>query len=550
MYWRPSPKVIKLNEVDLIESSRNESKEHKDFIKRISQKDFANVSVLALTGDQLIKQEQYASIKSVFKRDFGSTDPKTIKVLVFPAIGADGKQEDYNGPGKSFSLFFINANGTNYITSNGVSSHSARASYFNLVAGSNACQVVEDNYVIAGHCDDNLIFKIPWKKEWGDGLPASHDVNGFNTLYNAIQQQNQVPTTNTQDPPPMITLFYSIDSKPQAITLTENNTVHDVVQRIKQKTKASDIKIIYNAQELKDNDTRTLLDVPISNNATLTVTQIKQNINDTQQNQNQFLLKHNYDNSLDITQKGSNATISDNQAPQNNTNINNSISSSSVNYNPLKGRPTYPDTKFLSKLQLQQMRNASGYYTQNRNPNYLSSIIANNPYHKRYYNAHLKGKRRNPNSFRYPNVPLQYNKQPIALQNSIVMSAQPQNTNILNQNQVIPSNQNISYTNPPFNIKLNTSVRPPQYGPVPAQTHVAPVPVRVPTFFASRQQRTNNPPERYKLEKANGPIDPMRRYRMFDGYGFLYSQKPIKTWPSERGLQMWTDDPTAYYRFQ
>lgn len=86
--------------------------------------------------------------------------------------------------------------------------------------------------------------------------------------------------------------------------------------------------------------------------------------------------------------------------------------------------------------------------------------------------------------------------------------------------------------------------------PVPAQTHVAPVPVRVPTFFASRQQRTNNPPERYKLEKANGPIDPMRRYRMFDGYGFLYSQKPIKTWPSERGLQMWTDDPTAYYRFQ
>ena len=286
-----SPKNIRLRDIDQIKSSRSDENPEiqRRFIKGLGKQPRPNIKIQALTLDRV--EEHYPKIKGLFDAPNNPLDPKgkavapkDIKVLVFPAIGTDGRWDHCrDGTYESFPVFFINFNDENLITTIGIRGHGTRHKYFDIVAGSSDHQIVEDDYVIAGHQLDNLIFKIPWEKKiWGDGLPASTDVNGFNKLYGEIKkQQNQMTTvsnhqTPTNNQPQRITLNCNIDGKKRNITLAAKSTVGDLVQYIKQKTGGAKIQVIHNALELKEGDARTLMKAGIQPGASLTVNTINQ----------------------------------------------------------------------------------------------------------------------------------------------------------------------------------------------------------------------------------------------------------------------------------
>lgn len=320
MSLNQKPNIIKLTDVDQIKSTSTNGvpETQKEFIKKLGQQNLTNDNVQALTLDQV--EAQYPGMKGMYDNHIKpqliknkvEVDSKDIKVLVFPAIGIDDNWDGcQKGSCESFPLFFTNFNGENQIISNGTSSHGPRPTYFNLVTSSNACQVVENNYVIAGHCGDNLIFKIPWKQEWGkNGLPESKDVNGFNRLYEKIkQQQNQTaninnnPTfnqmtqkniTTTVSPAinvnttaiptvPKIAINVEYGGVKHMIVINSNKTMSDLRREIGETVGKQNFELTYNAIKLNMDDNRQLSSVfPGQCMVNLTVNNAVQ----TQQNQN------------------------------------------------------------------------------------------------------------------------------------------------------------------------------------------------------------------------------------------------------------------------
>ena len=161
-----------------------------------SVKDVKTISYQELAGKQ-----EYQAIKNRIDTDTAEDKRNDLKILIFPAQSTNyGDQKNI----QEQEIFFINYNKQTYMTTASLApSKSLRSSYLHIKGAPNEpnAQIVGDGFVIAGHADDTVVFKIPWKQEWGSqGLPESNNVNGFNTLYKAIQQQNQTIETEQLDP--------------------------------------------------------------------------------------------------------------------------------------------------------------------------------------------------------------------------------------------------------------------------------------------------------------------------------------------------------------
>ena len=233
-------------------------------------------NVKTISYQQLSSKTEYQTIKNRIDEDI-KNNRDNLKILIFPAKGTDCNDQTI----QDREIFFIN-NGTNtyMITELLAPSRSLRSVYLHITGAANEsnAQIVGDNFVIAGHADDNVVFKIPWKQEWGkNGLPESNDVIGFNTLYEKIkQQQNQTANiTNNQNPQnqmittpavPKINIIVNYNGIHIMPGFDPNTPISELIMQIRKKFKKENVEVIYcdkysNQKKLDVNSTEKLSSV-------------------------------------------------------------------------------------------------------------------------------------------------------------------------------------------------------------------------------------------------------------------------------------------------
>lgn len=363
----------------------------------------------------------------------------------------------------------------------------------------------------------------------GTGLTTT--TNQGNTV-NIIQNNQNVATEAK------INVFFDFDNEPCCVTINTNATVSDLVQAVKEKVQNDDITIIYNSQKLQEGDERTLPQVQISNCTKLIVTQAKQ-VQNQPVNQNGVVNQKHF-------------------------NFNNTGQRFSANRQIIM-----PNVVGQVPVPVQTITSTSNLTTSPQHLNYQTRIASIPFYPRRSYHATLRDKEKpkvgdikRPNAMYINKNNYQYHtsflpSRVVRMKNNIQPSVQPTDQAIFGgYNPFVLSKYSVPAQTPAQIVNngavpVQSVLTGPNIVQVPALQQVVQGPVTVPiNQTVVPIQQTTNSITPYTQYEANGICDPQRKYRMFDGCGFLYSKKPIKTWQSQRGLQMWTDDPGAEYCFQ
>ena len=283
--------------------------------------------VKALTYAQLCQDPKYKEIGKRLKQELPSIIDKS-KILIFPAKGSTCGNSNIQDE----EVFFVNNETQTYMTTKSLAtSKGLRSTYLHLRGDEKEqnAQVIGSDFVIAGHAEDTVLFKIPWDKKWGDGLPESSNLTGFNNLYDKIkQQQNQIAndnnqtdtnnaplTNNNQQTTPKICINFNHSGIKHSIIIESNKTIRELKQEIREKVDNPNFEVTFNSQKLNMDDDGPLSSVFGNRNQVTLMIYNAAPPQPYQNNTNTAFTNTNIDNNSN----NYNATANSNPAPQNDT---------------------------------------------------------------------------------------------------------------------------------------------------------------------------------------------------------------------------------------